>query len=256
MTHVERDRLLARLDGELPDRTASRVDRHLDGCPRCRARLDRLRERSDRLSGALRTLDVPAPDRDPRRIRQRAEEDREPAGSTSGALLKAAVLLLAVATAAGAAVPGSPVRDWIVDSVESLLGERAAAPAATQQEAATPEDSDRQAVSIPVSGRAVVTLRGVAPGLRLRVRIVEDPVLSVTGSVDRFETGDGSVEAVGAAGDDLLVEIPRGVTSGRISADGRLLLEIAEGRIRVHAPVADTTDDGLSLPLGSGAGKP
>lgn len=261
--HPSRARLLAHLDGELSDGAAGRIAAHLEGCERCRRRRRELREASGLLRRALEKADVPAPGVDPREVRAAARETgasgREGAEATPGktgarrlagrAGLKAALVFLGLATAAAAALPGSPLRSWIAgaaSSPEPAEADRAAAPAATAR-------TSPQAVSIPVSGRAAVRIVDPAPGLVVRVRVVDGPRLTVTGRGGRYETGDGFLEVRAPGGGELRIDLPRSVRDARVTADGRLLLRREGGDLRIHAPVADSGEAGVTFALGDGA---
>lgn len=253
--HPEDGHLLAHHDGELPPEDDRRVTGHLDGCGACSRRLAELRAASERLAGALARVDVAPPDTDPGDVQARAGQRSGDAADTGGgdaagrrgrlfrwsAALKAAAVLLGVATAAAAVVPGSPLRRWVVRSVEPLVsGPEAPAPAATS---VLP---DPETVSVPVERRAEVRVRGAGPELVIWLRMTDAPRLSVTGRAARYEIGASAVEVLEPTGPELVVELPRTVTTARVSADGRVLFEKIDGRVRIPGP-ADTTDAGIAL---------
>lgn len=257
--HVPEAEILAHLDGELSGEDADRVARHLDRCVRCRRRREELQGADRLFREALERTDVPAPDVGPGDVRAAARErgDDPAAGAGAGpdgagsrlpapwgAGLKAALLVLGVATAA-AAIPGSPLGSWIADVTSSPAADEAARTTAARAEASPPP----QAVSIPVSGRAVVRVVDPGPGLLLRVRLVDAPRLTVEGRGGRYETGDGFVEVRGPGGEELRIDLPRGVGDARVSADGRDLLRTEDGRLRVLASVADSGEAGLVFAL-------
>lgn len=277
--HVTRDHLMAYLDGELAGEDAERTELHLDGCASCRRALEELEGDAALFGRAVSALDVPVPERDAssarhvatirererrgsgRRTRNdgarrgadeagRGEAGRSGAGLTAvpgwTAALKAAVLVLAAATAAAAVVPESPLREWIAGTLGELTG--GSPPAATDAPSGARSD-EPETVSIPVAGRAVVQIERAAPGLRVIVRETDTERLAVTARGASFETGVGSIGVGGPRPPELTVELPGSAASARISSDGRLLLERERGELTLHVP-ADTIPAGLALTLG------
>lgn len=264
--HPEDGHLLAHHDGELPPEDDRRVTGHLDGCGACSRRLAELRAASERLAGALARVDVAPPDTDPGDVQARAGQRSGDAADTGGgdaagrrgrlfrwsAALKAAAVLLGVATAAAAVVPGSPLRRWVVRTVEPLVsgpGPEVAAPARVSP---LPEP---ETVTVPVERRATVRVRGAGPELVIWLRMTDGPLLSVTGRAARYEIGASSVEVLQPTGPELVVELPRSAATARVSADGRLLFERIDGRVRIPGP-ADTTSRGFALHPGPDASAP
>lgn len=280
--HVTRAHLMAYLDGELAGEVAERTELHLEGCASCRRTLEELEGDAALFGRAVPALDVPVPERDassarhvatirererrssgrrgrndgPRRGAEGA--DREGAGrsgvgrSESAAVprwtaaLKAAVLVLAAATAAAAVVPESPLREWIAGTFGELTE---GSPPATTDAPSGARSDEPETVSIPVAGRAVVQIERWAPGLRVIVRETDTERLAVTARGASFETGMGSIGVSGARPPELTVDLPGSATSARISAGGRLLLERERGELTLHVP-ADTIPAGLALTLG------
>lgn len=243
--HPDEGRILAYLDGELSGRRARRVRRHLDRCASCRRRRDELDDAAGTLDDALDALDVPPPERDAASVRARG---RSPSPVGRAAVWKAAALVLAAATAAGAVVPGSPVREWIADSAErvtSAFVDRGSPSAASE-----PAPSRSGGVAIPAQGRVEVAVTDPAAGLRIRVRTVDDTLVSVAGVGGRYRLEDRRIGVDGPEGPELRLDVPPSAAV-RVSVDGEMLLEQAEdGRLTVFAPVADTADDGISVPVG------
>lgn len=265
--HMTRALLMAYLDGELAGEADERAARHLGTCGSCSRTLEELRGASVLFGRAVPALDAPVPEREAASVREAAAErsaasvpggtdvadrGRRPAARWA-ALLKAAVLVLGVATAAAAVVPDSPLREWLVGTVGELTGGSSAAPG-TAAAPASEETPVLETVSIAVAGRAVVQIEDPAPGLRVVVRTTDTGRLSVSARGARFETGEGSIGVVGPRAPELSVELPRAAASARISSGERLLLERERGAQRVHVP-ADTIPGGLVLTLGgAGAG--
>lgn len=246
MDHPEDGRLLAHLDGELSGEAAARVRRHLRGCEHCRRRRDELARASDSLSEALDALDVDPPEREPEAVRSARPRSRS---FGRGAIWKAAVLVLTVGAAASAAVPGSPVREWIAESTRRV----AEAFEGGDRSAGSPsEASPRAGVSIRAEGPAEVSIADPASGLRLRVRTSADTLLTVAGRAARYRAGDDGIDVAGPEGPELRIDLPSSVPV-RVTVDGTLLLEQGEdGRLTVLASSADTTEEGIRVPVDAG----
>lgn len=267
--HPEDARLLARLDGELAEAEAGRVDGHLEACAACRRRRDELRAASERLGRGLAELDVEPPEVDPLSIRRAARYRTAGRGGSGGGggaghggrlgrstFWKAAVLVLGAGVAASAAVPGSPVEGWISDAVEAIASTFSDGPATTAASLRETQEADAgpQGVSVPVDDRAVVRIHDAAPGLRVHLRSVEDSLLSVVARGARYRAGDGVVEVVGPDRPDLRIDLPASAGTVRITAGHELLVERVDGRLRVRAAAVDTADGTLSFSVGGDEG--
>lgn len=276
--HVEDGTILAYLDGELDGETSSRVAAHLSECAGCRRRWEELSTASAILASGLDALDVAPPDRSAeelRRLRSGRARDRSddrvedgpdgtrPFGFPRAALLKAAVLVLGVATAASAVVPGSPVRAWITDAVRAVAGtvvdeggSGAAVPDGEVPDPTTaPQESGLQGVTIPVTDSAVVRVPEPSSGLRLRIRSIRGALLSVTGRGARYRAGSGTIE-VTAVGDDgeLRLGVPESASMVRITAGGSILVEGTGRSLRFRVARVDTVEDGYVVHVPGDAG--
>jgi hypothetical protein len=218
MSHVAEGTIQALLDGELSAFESAAVQRHLEGCPACRAELDLLRSAAADLSAALVVLDLPAPLARAQRAVGR-QRWRRWAGTDAGqALRRAAVLVLGVAAVASATVPGSPLRRW----VEELRGGAAASAPVASPVASAPagssagEGAPAAAVSIlPAGGRVRVVLRHPSPGVRIEVS----------------DARSGEVEVL----------IPRSARTASVEVDGRPYLRKDADGLRLLAPVSDSS---------------
>lgn len=238
MLHETPDRLIAYLDGELPERERAEVAAHLSGCADCAAHADRLRAATRELSRALAREDVAPPPR-------RAPVPRSRRGWPRRTLTEAAVLVLVLGGVAVAAIPGSPVREWISRSLAGIgrSGEQAS-------EMAADRESPGVSVSI-VAGRVLVLLTEPAPETRVRVRLVDGDRAGVRADA-RFRTGPGTIEVVGAGPGDVRIDLPRAADSATIRVDGRTVL-IKEGAdLRILAPSVDSAGAEVSFRVDSG----
>ncbi len=112
MTHLDEGVVQAFLDDELPSAERSTVAEHLLACAECRAVRDDLGRAQALVSDTMALLDSGAP-------HGRREPARAPSRFPLGlSLARAAALVAVLAAAATAAVPGSPVRDWLFPVAE------------------------------------------------------------------------------------------------------------------------------------------
>jgi len=224
MDHAGEGRLQAYLDGELSTAERAVVSGHLSACAACAEELDVLKEASRQLSLSLRLLDsvAPAPTPVPAAL---AQAGAERVVVVRRALLRAAGIVLFLAAGGAAALPGSPVREWVRtawDRGVALLGGAAQEPVAPEA-AAEPIGID----AAPVDGRIRVALTDLPAGTEVRVRLVDSPVAWVEapgagGKPVRFLRGPGRVEVSGGGTGLLRVDLPRGVAEARVEVDGRL----------------------------------
>lgn len=240
MTHLEDGTLQAFLDDELPPVERARVAEHLLACERCNGSYEDLTQANALFSQSVSLLDVAPPSMRPAggTLRRRA-----PAGTSS--LVKAAGLVLALAAGAAAAVPGSPVREWVSQLVASgepspAPVEEATAPGSVRAPASAPAG-----VSIsPAAGRVLVSLSnlertvvrlGAAAGTQASISVLaaeRDPV---------FRAGAGRVEVRDGVGGEVRVWLPLTVDGARLEVDGKLYADVLDGALRLHVP-ADTAD--------------
>jgi hypothetical protein len=254
MSHLDEGRLL-----ELRDETRDGdIDawHHLDACSHCREALEDVRSRATAIGSALGSLDGPL-DLEAARsaVRDRvAGHSAAVAGATSivaapsrsglRGLSRAAGILLVAAGGVAAAVPGSPLRQW----VSTILGPEDASetPMAQPAEAVAPERSAAEAAGIrveAVTGPLRITLRGFTPGVDLRVRWVpgsEAAVFAPLGT--RFTRGQGRVEADLSVG-EVRVELPTGSSAVTLEVDGVVYLTRGEAGLEILGPVASRAAD-------------
>jgi anti-sigma factor RsiW len=245
--HLAEGILQALLDAELPPPERAEAEAHLAGCPACTGELRGLRAAGERTSALLAQADVAAPVAQAqmalRRRRVAARQSRF--AETRRALLRAAALVLGLAGVAAAAVPGSPVRAWIEDTV--LPHERAPqaqeiqpapAPAAP---APAPEEFSGVTVQ-PLDGRVRVALTGAAD-LRLTVRSSSEPGAKVLHAGlepgARFHYSRGRVELAGARGGEVTVELPRDAEATVVEVNGRVYVAKDGGELRPLVPQAE-----------------
>jgi len=242
--HLGEGTLQALLDGALPPGERSAAEAHLAGCGECAAAGRELRALNERASALLATGDVPAPVAQAQMSLRARRARRGQWGDARRALLRAAVLVLGLAGVAAAAVPGSPVRDWIEDAVlpakkETLAPGVGRAPAPPPREAVPGSPTG---VSIrPDAGAVRVVLSGASPRLQVTARLVDGDRAGVlvrgrAMQGARFRTGPGRIEVVGAGPGEIEVEIPRAARAAALEVNGRVLVAKDGDSLRVLAP--------------------
>lgn len=234
MAHLDEGTLQAYLDGELPGRDRAAAAEHLLLCAECRRELDGLRRATETLRDALALTDVPAPPASAPAV-SGAPRHGGVRGRTLG---RAAVLVLLVAAAASATVPGSPLREWIVDAVRPAPD---AAPELPARAAEPPESRPSAPAGIALPGVRDVDIVVTGPfDMAIRLVRTEEPRVAVSAlGSDRdplFRMGAGRIEVVGGAGGELRVEVPRTGAAVRLVVDGRRYAVVRDGTVEVLEP--------------------
>lgn len=249
MAHLAEGTLQAFLDDEIAGRDRASAAEHLLVCGECRGELEGLKRANALLREGLAGLDVPAPAAVP----PRTSWLHAHLGFGGGSLMRAAVLVLMVAAAASASVPGSPVREWIVQAVrpadgadgpvipespvaaESPVAEVPAAPAGL----AIPGARNVDVVVTGLSGASIRLIRTDGTGVAVSAR---------GGSADPvFRMASGRIEVIGGTGGELVVEVPRTGASMRLVVDGRRYAEAVGSDLRVIEP-GDRDGDAVLWP--------
>ncbi|MFO8174457.1 MAG: zf-HC2 domain-containing protein [Gemmatimonadota bacterium] len=259
MGHPDEGEIRALLDGEAGE--ASReLEAHLQQCSRCGAVARDQELAMAALSEALALVDVtPSPGRLRRRIPRSRRNNEGFRLLARRYLPRAASVALFLTAGAAAALPGSPVRQWVIQGWEGLSPGGAAdsrnpAPIAEPM-AATDEATGGPGMvgaSLPVkAGGMTVRIRGVVEGGEIRVILVEGAQVGVfAGEGARFRTEAGSLEVRGAPG-SVTVEVPRDAHEVEVLVDGLLYLRQRGGETEVLGPVRERTPTeirfGLSL---------
>ncbi len=237
MTHLEDGTLQAFLDDELPACTRAEVAEHLLGCERCHESYERLAQANAMFTQSVSVLDVEPPARKPASGALGGRTRR-----STATFVRAAGLVLALAAAASAAVPGSPVREWIERAVEPEPPPAPPAVVDAEEPAATAPTG--VAIRPSSSGRLLVALIGLED-MEIRVESTDGEVASVSVlGADRdptFSTGSGRVDVRDGAGGMVRVRLPAGVDGARVEVDGNLYAENRDGTLQLRVE-ADTVD--------------
>ena len=232
MNHLTEGTLQALLDDEIPPGEQAPLESHLRECEQCQAELSTLREASSQLSGALRMFDRPAPVEFAHRqiIRKRRWMAL---GATH--LRRAAVLLVVATTALSATIPGSPLREWVVDTwrgsttATRVQPETAPTVAVTAPEAVNAPESSPAGVSVQPSDRPMrVVFRRPAQGLRVIAHLHDGTRVEVSAdgpaAKAHFRTAPDRIEIEAADTGEVRIGIPRSTGRFTLEVDGQVLL--------------------------------
>ena len=266
MGHPAEQTLLAYLDRELPVDERSTVREHVQVCATCSRMLDELTAATRTLADAISALDVPAPALLASELEgdlvARALQELDapvPAATTITPLrrraskrpLLAAALIIIFVAGAGAAIPGSPLREWLARSVELVTG----APSKEPIDPATPFSGQGvgspTAVSVqPRDGFVRIIITQPAPETMIRVRLSDRGTASVWSVEGRYRTAPGEIEVLDAGPGDVVVLLPRTVPSAEVELDGRLVATKEGSDFRLLIPAADSSDAEVSFQAG------
>lgn len=255
-SHPSEARLVAYLDGELGSDERAVLSRHLMECVGCARALGELRRSSRAFSEAVDGLRPPSTRLTADALRRRAEggdaersadEEQARFGWSTATRIAASV---AVLLGAAAALPGSPVREWLdqsVQQIQAVLGGGDEAPDPGEIVAPPAPDrtgiTDRSGVAVSASGGSIlITLSEVPADTEIRVRLVGGPRAGVWNAGGQYNTAPGRIEVTAPASDALLVELPDLVQRVRLMVNGTLAAVARDGELEVTAPGAESRD--------------
>jgi hypothetical protein len=263
MNHLDEGTLLTLADGELAPADSAAVERHLAECGACRAELDELRGAATTFAATLARADSPAPvvsDTTARALRRRAERagggaERPPARGWRE-LGRAAVLVLGIATAAAAAVPGTPLNGWLRELVEpeprvAAVHEVRGAPEAAPAVAAAEFEAQAGVSVLPERGTVRVLVNGASTALRIRAVLTDGPRAGVFAAGEaanaRFSTGPGRIEVSGATAGELRIELPHNAIAATVEVNGRRYVAKQDDQLRLTVPAGDSAGAEVSF---------
>lgn len=262
MTHIDESRLLAVLDGELASGEAERVRDHLDRCEECLRRQHELERLSRLFSREVERLDTAPPVLEWEAVVERSAGDAEVevtgirSPGRAATFLKAAAILLVV-TGVAAAIPGSPVDDWIGEAAERITGWIGGEDEAAVTRVTESGDEDPSSPEVAVAlerGEVTVTLTETAPGARVDVSLVSDGTEAEVQAPDaRYRTSPGRIEAVGATSGPIQIRLPEIASSARVVVAGRTAVVLLEsGRLRLLIGEETESDSAVSFRIPGG----
>ena len=248
MGHPDEGMIRALLDEEATgENKAART--HLDTCPRCAEAAAEQAADLQVLTEALALLDTDPPAQAARaRILEETHARRKRVRMIRWSLPRVASFAVLITAGAAAALPGSPVRQWIADGWRNLGGTRG--PVVTEAlEGVGPspdegavEGTERVGATLPVGqGGLELQVRDLSPLASLTVHFVEGNragIFSEEGT--RFRTEGGRLEASDPPG-DVTLEIPSGASPITVVVNGEVYLRKTAGGLQILGPVQTRT---------------
>lgn len=249
---------MAYLDGELPVRDRSIIEAHLGDCRPCRSEFDELQGMAAEFASAIGLADGAIPMLRARaRLQPRIAAGQRPAAvvrTGASGLLKAAAVVLLIAGAGSAAIPGTPLNRLVgsmldrtpaagtPDAQVPVVGELAdpvlATPPAAEQRLPGAEFG-----LPPVAGQGRVSINAPTAGATIAVRLVDTTrlirVAALSADETRFESGEGYVQVFGNT-TGVIVEVPRNLASVTVEVDGRLYFVKDGAQTRVVGPGSES----------------
>jgi hypothetical protein len=265
--HPAEQTLLAYLDRELPFDERATVREHVQVCAACSGMLDELTAATRALADAISVIDVPAPALLASELEgdlvARALQELDAPVPTAATItplrrhrasrrpLLAAALIIIFVAGAGAAIPGSPLREWLVRSVELVTG----GPSEEPSDPGTPFSgggtASPAAVSVqPRDGLVRIIITQPAPETLIRVRLLDGGAASVWSVEGRYRSAPGEIEVLDAGPGEVVVLLPRTVPSAEVELDGRLVATKEGSDFRLLIPAADSSDAEVSFQAG------
>jgi len=256
MTHVEQGELQAYLDDEVTLAARAHIETHLRDCSACRAELERQRAAGQLFASVLHSSDIVAPTLPALAAVSAARGDvaRRRFALSRSALAKAAIFVVGFAALATAAIPGSPVRQWISSALQAVGIVKPAQPLVdtnpTAVVPASPEPvtgGEAAALAIaPVGGRVLIVLTNVSAEAVIRVHLVDSDRATVQtlgeASHARFRTSAGRIEVIGVRNGTVRIDLPRSLEDGRVQVDGRTLFQKDHAELRLKQPATTGAD--------------
>jgi hypothetical protein len=230
MVHLTDLDLHALLDGELLEIHAGPIRAHLNDCPACARKRSELERERWETAALLASLDhvVPRPDVEAVVARARRRE------SHGRRALAAGLALLVVAVGAAAALPHSPVRQWLG---RVLGGGRRQAAVATDANGAKQSGQSGVALVPGPSIEVVFRERQAAGSIRILLDSGSDAAVRTLGGVVRYAVGPSRIVVENAtAGASYEVLIPRAVARARVRVGDRVVFAKDGAAISTDVP--------------------
>jgi hypothetical protein len=251
MSHFTEGALQAYLDEEVGADARAQLNAHMSECAECAARLQLARESNATFAQAISMLDLPAvPSVELANLRVRAQQQewRERLRGASRRWSRAAILVVGISALAVAAVPGSPVREWLIGAWTAMTApDVPARTPALEQAPESPAESPTLVNVTPVSGRVRIALQGPARGTRVHVALVDADKATVETVASRFRHGTGFLEVSEVTG-EVHIALPRSVAAAYVEVDGRVYVVKEGNNLRYLGPsTADTGNAEVSF---------
>lgn len=261
MSHVDEPEILAFLDGELPAGEAEGVRRHLERCGECGRIRARVERRSRLFSRAVARIDAAPRTTEWAEVLERAGETppseparRTPARATP--FLKAAVILLAV-TGVAAAIPGSPVDDWLGTAADRVTGWLSGGEETVEVRTPEPVGAERATPGVAVAlygGEVTVSLREVPPGTAVEVTLSSGREAEVEAAGARYRTSPGRIEVLGTSGEPIRIRLPEIASHATVRVGDRPAVRLEDGRLHRLLEGATGTETSVTFRVPQGPG--
>jgi len=251
MGHPDKGLIQALLDGEVEGTEAENLRAHLESCRECEAGAEALEVASLETARALLLIDSEPRLQDARShlLGKKGPRSNRVFGF-SISLPKAASIALLLTGAAATALPGSPVRRWMVqgwealtESVQSSSDQENPLGAGEDQTAPSPEGLIAEiGAGIPaLTGGVEIWIHDLATEAELRVVWVDgDEAWIRAGEGTRFTREGSRLDAFEPPG-AVRVEIPRDLEQVVVGLNGTVLLRKSGGEVEILGPVQQRT---------------
>lgn len=260
MGHPDEGQIRAFMDGET-EGLEPKLESHIRECPRCAALVREQEDTLAVLSESLSLLDTPPPLRRARAGIPLPSRPRRPWIFSRRDLPKAASIAILLTAGAAAALPNSPIHQWVARAWEAVPGEshpETLPPPPSPESGATRRDGEMAGASLVVKeGGLTIRIDGMQEGAEILVLLVggdQAGLFAETGT--RFRTESGLMEARDPPG-SVTVEIPRTGQMVELLVEGVLFLRQRGGEFQIPGPVKERTPTeirfGLSTPGGAGS---
>jgi len=244
MGHPDEGVIRALLDHEQQDDQAE-LRTHLEGCPECRAVAEAQELDFQLLADALPIMDVDPPEEMARaRVMAAATQTAKASRRLGISLPWAASIALLLSAGTLSALPGSPIRHWIAQTLNSPPAMDGSDLEATSLSDTQADPSNLVGATLVNSAEGVTLLiRGLVEGAEVTVHFVDGDQAGIfAGQGTRFRTEDGTLEALDPPG-AVRVEIPRGTQAATLYVDSQLFLRRTNLGLEVSGPVQSRTGD-------------
>lgn len=261
MDHPDDGLIQALLDREMEGGEARGLQAHLEACPQCKGVAETLEAASAATARSLLLIDVEPRTQEVKKGIRARQEPRSGRGPRwyGMSLPRAASIALLLTAGAASALPGSPVRRWVVQGWDAFTGAfqagregdqprgSAEEPAVTPPEESPPETG----AGIPVlAGGIEILVHDLPTDAELRVLWTDgEEAWIFAGEGTRFNRDGERLEAFSPPG-PVRIEIPRNIGHLTLSLDGAVLLRKNGQELEILAPVQEQTPSEIRFGAG------
>lgn len=226
MQHLDEGAIQQLLSGELSEAEAQRLLDHMTGCQPCSRRLEAARQEDQEIERLFSLVDHPLPEISVEGVIYRAHRR-----GRRTYIAAAAGIVLFVLAAAASAMPGSPLRSWLV----GLVGEGRETPAQGGQGPATGAPGG---ISVIPTGEFELVFEAVQEVGVLRITLTDQSELAVRaiGEGPSYSLAPEHVRVENAGSTaDYEITLPRSAGHVRIRVADAVVLVSRDGSIATEA---------------------